>query len=219
MCLMCAWLDTGFLQKSRRIWKSLPSVPTMFCVEAKPTNRLLLRLKWKIVIWVFSLTGHFSEISARELSNIIPAQEDVDGMIWMVRLGLLVNSKVLWSPDFSKRRYFFINLGCPEIAEARKIGNQKKAKTVPFLRRPFENTTLCANSATKPCEKYEFRQEKLLAALFRHGPSRKKETCLLLEANRFSNVFLKKLCFDVFLASGAIVAWPAALDSILKSKT
>ena len=79
------------------------------------------------------MIGHFSEISARGLSNMIPAQEDLDGKIRMVQIGLLVNSKVPSKPDFLKTRYFFINLGFLEIDVPQKIRNRKKAKSVSFF--------------------------------------------------------------------------------------
>ena len=173
MCLMGTFSGNGFLQKCCWIWKSLPSTPTMFCFELKPINSIVMVRKKRNVIWVFLLIGHFVDISARELSDIIPSQEDVDGKIWIVQLGHFFNSSDPLEPDFLKTRYLFINLGINENVVPSIIRNRKKLKTVLSSCRRLDSTTLCVDAATKVCKKYEFRERKLLAHLSRQSPSKK----------------------------------------------
>ena len=130
MCLMRTFSGYRLLHNCCWIWKSLPWTPTMFCFQLKPTNRHILVQKNKVVIWVFLRIGQFSEKSARGLSNMNPAQEDLDGKILMLCLGLLLNSKVLSASDFLKTRYFFLNHGILENVVPSIIRNQKKVKSL-----------------------------------------------------------------------------------------
>ena len=197
MCLMRTFSGNRFLQKCCWIWKSLPSTPTMFCVQLKPTNRLVLGKKKSLVIWVFSSSGNFLKKSARGLALKIPAQEDVDGKIWIVQLGHFFNSSDPLEPDFLKTRYLFINLGINENVVPSIIRNRKKLKTGLSSCRRLDSTTLCVDAVTKVCKKYEFRERKLLAPLSRQSPSKKRPTCPLREVNRFSGPWLEGLGFDV----------------------
>ena len=180
MCLMGTFPGNRFLQNCCWISKSLPRTPTMFCFQLKPTNRLEMVRKKRNVIWVFLHIGQFVEISARELSNINPPPEDVDGKIWIDRISLWDNSKVRSSPDFLKRRYFFINLGIRENVVPSIIRIRKKRKTLFILVARLKTQPPGPpqqQNRTSARKKYEFRENKTFDVFIRRVREKKSHLC------------------------------------------
>ena len=125
----------------------------------------------------FFSSDNFVDISARKLSNIIPAQEDVAETIWIVRLGHLLNSKVLSRPELLKRRYFFINLGIHEIVVPSIIRIRKKNEKCSFLLSSASKHDSFRQRSNKTeqglAKSTNFAKTKPLATLFRQIPSKK----------------------------------------------